>query len=130
VRLKLSLEVTSLDRLATVATTATRPVTNKRTIDTTVLVQDNHTLVIGGLIDDNRTSNETKVPGLGDIPLLGWLFKTQSDANQKTNLYIFITPRVVKSPEEADRLVSDKKSLPDSIPQKFKGGEIKLYNDK
>jgi general secretion pathway protein D len=130
VRLKLSLEVTSLDRLATVATTATRPVTNNRTIDTTVLVQDNHTLVIGGLIDDNRTSNETKVPGLGDIPLLGWLFKTQSDANQKTNLYIFITPRVVKSPEEADRLVSDKKSLPDSIPQKFKGGEIKLYNDK
>jgi general secretion pathway protein D len=132
VRLKLSLEVTSLDRLATATTglQSTRPVTNKRTIDTTVLVQDNHTVVIGGLIDDNRNSNETKVPGLGDIPLLGWLFKTQSDANQKTNLYIFITPRVVKSPEEADKLVSDKKKLPDSIPDKFKGGEIKLYNDK
>ena len=130
VRLKLSLEVTSLDRLATVATTATRPVTNKRTIDTTVLVQDNHTLVIGGLIDDNRSNNETKVPGLGDIPLLGWLFKTETDANQKTNLYVFITPRVIKSAEEADRLVSDKKQLPESIPEKFKGGEIKLYNDK
>jgi general secretion pathway protein D len=132
VRLKLSLEVTSLDRLATATTglQSTRPVTNKRTIDTTVLVQDNHTVVIGGLIDDNRNSNETKVPGLGDIPLLGWLFKTQSDANQKTNLYIFITPRVIKSAEEADKLVSDKKKLPDSIPDKFKGGEIKLYNDK
>jgi general secretion pathway protein D len=130
VRLKLSLEVTSLDRVATVATTATRPVTNKRTIDTTVLVQDNHTVVIGGLIDDNRNSNETKVPGLGDIPLFGWLFKTQSDANQKTNLYVFLTPRVIKSPEEADKLVSDKKKLPDSIPDKFKGGEIKLYNGK
>jgi len=134
VRLKLSLEVTSLDRLATANTSAagqgaTRPVTQKRTIDTTVLVQDNHTVVIGGLIDDNRNNNETKVPGLGDIPLLGWLFKTQTDANQKTNLYIFITPRVIKSPEEADRLVSDKKALPDSIPEKFKGGEIKLYKD-
>jgi general secretion pathway protein D len=128
VRLKLSLEVTSLDRLATVATTATRPVTNKRTIDTTVLVQDNHTLVIGGLIDDNRSNNETKVPGLGDIPILGWLFKTETDANQKTNLYVFITPRVIKSAEEADKLVSDKKQQPESIPEKFKGGEIKLYN--
>jgi general secretion pathway protein D len=132
VRLKLSLEVTSLDRLATVQTglTAVKPVTNKRTIDTTVLVQDNHTVVIGGLIDDNRTSNETKVPGLGDIPLLGWLFKTQSDANQRTNLYVFLTPRVVKNAEEADKLVSDKKKPTDSIPEKFKGGEIKLYNDK
>jgi general secretion pathway protein D len=135
VRLKLSLEVTSLDRLATVSTSTTtggavRPVTNKRTIDTTVLVQDNHTVVIGGLIDDNRSNNETKVPGLGDIPLLGWLFKTETDANQKTNLYVFITPRVIKSAEEADKLVSDKKQLPDSIPDKFKGGEIKLYNDK
>ena len=133
VRLKLSLEVTSLDRLATSATAsattgAVRPVTNKRTIDTTVLVQDNHTLVIGGLIDDNRSNNETKVPGLGDIPLLGWLFKTETDANQKTNLYVFITPRVIKTAEEADKLVSDKKQLPESIPEKFKGGEIKLYN--
>jgi len=127
VRLKLSLEVTSLDRLATLTTgtNSTRPVTQKRTIDTTVLVQDNHTVVIGGLIDDNRSNNETKVPGLGDIPLLGWLFKTQSDANQKTNLYVFLTPRVVKSPEEADRLVSDKKSLQEAIPKKSKEGETK-----
>jgi general secretion pathway protein D len=134
VRLKLSLEVTALDRVATAATTsgsgAVRPVTNKRTVDTTVLVQDNHTVVIGGLIDDNRNANETKVPGLGDIPILGWLFKTQSDANQKTNLFIFITPRVVKSPEEADKLVSDKKKTQELTSDKLKGGEIKLYDSK
>ncbi|MFO7708550.1 MAG: type II secretion system secretin GspD [Desulfobacterales bacterium] len=125
VRLKLSLEVTSLDRLATATTglTSTKPVTQKRTIDTTVLVQDNHTVVIGGLIDDNRNENETKVPGLGDIPLLGWLFKTQSDAQQRTNLYVFITPRVVKSPEEADKLLSEKRPPSDTV----KEGEIKLY---
>jgi general secretion pathway protein D len=127
VRLKLSLEVTSLNQLSTVATTAVRPVTNKRTIDTTVLVQDNHTVVIGGLIDDQRTGSETKVPGLGDIPILGWLFRTKSDSDQKTNLYVFLTPRVVKSAEEADKLISDKKQPPDSLPEMFKGGDIKLY---
>jgi general secretion pathway protein D len=128
VRLKLSLEVTSLDRVATVATTPTRPVTQKRTIDTTVLVQDNHTIVIGGLIDDSRNSNETKVPGLGEIPLLGWLFKTQSKGDQKTNLYIFLTPRVIKNPAEADRLLSEKRPPPDNIPAMVKEGEIKLEN--
>jgi general secretion pathway protein D len=132
VRLKLSLEVTSLDRLATQTTgvTSVRPVTQKRTIDTTVLVQDGHTIVIGGLIDDNRSNNETKVPGLGDIPILGWLFRNQTDAIQKTNLYVFLSPRVVKNAEEAEKLVSDRKKLPESIPDKFKGGEIKLYYDK
>ncbi len=131
VRMKLSLEVTSLDRLATATTgeAATRPVTQKRTIDTTVLVKDNHTVVIGGLIDDNRNENETKVPGLGDIPILGWLFKTQSNANQKTNLYVFITPRVVKSPEEADKLLSEKKLNDVVPPAPFKGGDIKLYRE-
>ena len=128
VRLKLSLEVTSLDRVATVATTPTRPVTQKRTIDTTVLVQDNHTIVIGGLIDDSRNTNETKVPGLGDIPLLGWLFKTQSKGDQKTNLYIFLTPRVIKSPTEADRILSEKRPAPDNIPAMLQKGEITLEN--
>lgn len=127
VRLKLSLEVTNLDRVATLATTATRPVTQKRTIETTVLVQDKHTVVIGGLIDDNRNENETKVPGLGDIPILGWLFKTQGDASQKTNLYIFITPRVVKSPEESDKLYSEKKPPGPTAPDTVQEGEIKLY---
>jgi general secretion pathway protein D len=128
VRLKLSLEVTNIDRVATLATSATRPVTQKRTIDTTVLVQDNHTIVIGGLIDDSRNDNETKVPGLGDIPLLGWLFKTQSKGDQKTNLYVFLTPRVIKSPAEADRILSEKRPPPDNIPAKMKAGEIDLEN--
>ena len=133
--LKLSLEVTSLDRLATAATTATRPVTQKRTIETTVLVRDSHTVVIGGLIDDNRSENETKVPGLGDIPILGWLFRNTSDAKQRTNLYVFLTPRVIKSPEEADKLLSEKRAeppppaAPPAPENAFRGGEIKLYRE-
>lgn len=128
VRLKLSLEVTNIDRVATLATSASRPVTQKRTIDTTVLVQDNHTIVIGGLIDDSMSNNETKVPGLGDIPLLGWLFRTQSKGDQKTNLYVFLTPRVIKSAAEADRILSEKRPPPDNIPAQMKAGEINLEN--
>jgi general secretion pathway protein D len=135
VRLKLSLEVTSLDRLATATTgtNSTRPVTNKRTIDTTVLVQDNNTVVIGGLIDDNRNENTTGIPGLSDIPLLGWLFRNQSNASQKTNLYVFLTPKVVKSPDEANRILSEKRQtqpvpapVPQAPPSEPPGG-IRLY---
>ena len=131
VRLKLSLEVTSLNQLATVATTATRPVTNKRTVDTTVLCQDNHTVVIGGLIDDQRTESTTAVPGLGDIPILGWLFKTQNNSNQRTNLYVFLTPKVVKNPTEADRILSEKRQtqpVPAPVPSPPSAPpEIRLY---
>jgi general secretion pathway protein D len=109
VRLNVSLEVTRVDATATESTTATRPVTRKRTVETTVLVQDNHTLVIGGLIDDSLSENVTKIPGLADIPLLGWLFSRQSKANEKTNLFIFLSPKVVKSTQEADKLLTEKK---------------------
>jgi general secretion pathway protein D len=117
VRLKVSLEVTRVDATATESTTATRPVTRKRTVETTVLVHDNHTLVIGGLIDDSLSENTTKVPGLADIPLLGWLFSTQSKANDKTNLFIFLSPRVVKISQEAYNLLSEKRAATTAGPQ-------------
>ncbi|MCP5046629.1 MAG: type II secretion system protein GspD, partial [bacterium] len=100
VRMQISLEVTNID-LASTGTNTTLPVTKKRTVDTTVIVKDNQTVVIGGLIEDSTTKNESKVPVLGDIPLLGWLFRNTSDQNIRTNLYIFLTPRVIKSPAEA-----------------------------
>jgi general secretion pathway protein D len=124
VRLNISLEVTNIDLASTLSTATTLPVTQKRTVDTTVIVKDNHTVVIGGLIDDSTTQNETKVPVLGDIPVLGWMFKSQRQTTEKTNLYIFLTPRVIKSPAEADKVYDMKKGQFDSI----EGGEIKLYN--
>jgi general secretion pathway protein D len=60
---------------------------------------------------------------LGDIPVLGWLFRDTSEKNEKTNLYIFLTPRVIKSPAEAQEIFQDKKGQMDTI----KEGEIKLY---
>jgi len=123
VRMNLSLEVTNIDLASTLTTSTTLPVTQKRTVDTTVIVKDSQTVVIGGLIDEATTVNETKVPVLGDIPILGWLFRSKSERNEKTNLYIFLTPRVIKNPAEADEVYQIKKDQMDTI----KEGEIKLY---
>ncbi len=124
VRMILSLEVTNIDLASTAATQSfTLPVTQKRTVDTTVIVKDNQTVVIGGLIDETAINNETKVPVLGDIPILGWLFRSKRQENQKTNLYIFLTPRVIKNPAEADEVLKMKQSEIDT----FQGGKIKLY---
>jgi general secretion pathway protein D len=123
VRMNLSLEVTNIDLTSTLTTSSTLPVTQKRTVDTTVIVKDNQTVVIGGLIDDSTSINTTKVPVLGDIPILGWLFRSTSQSNDKTNLYIFLTPRVIKSPAEADDVFFKKKEEIDTI----KEGQIKMY---
>ncbi len=122
VRMQISLEVTAIDQKATLTTSSTLPVTLKRTVDTTVIVRDNQTIVIGGLIDDTTTTSETKVPVLGDIPILGWLFRDTSEATTKTNLYIFITPRVIENPAEAESVLQDKKRQMDEI----RGGSFKI----
>ncbi len=107
VRLSINQEITQLDSLATTSTD--RPTTFKRTIDTTVIVKDNETVVIGGLIDDSMTKTTYKVPCLGDLPVIGWLFKTDADALEKTNLFVFLTPRVVANPAEARALFEIKR---------------------
>ena len=72
------------------------PTTTKRSMETTTIAKDQQTIVIGGLVRDNIILNERKVPLLGDIPFLGWLFKFQSRAVQKLNLLVFLTPTLVR----------------------------------
>lgn len=72
-------------------------VTKKRSWNTTVLVDDGDVLVVGGLIDETLTEAEQKIPGLGDIPLVGWLFKSQTTKKLKTNLMAFIHPTILKN---------------------------------
>ena len=67
-----------------------------RRIDTRVLIPSGNTLVMGGLVADNSTDGNTKVPILGDIPGLGWLFRQESKAQNKKDLLIFITPTIVQ----------------------------------
>lgn len=121
IRLDITQEVTRLDQLTTVS--ADRPATLKRTIETNVIVHDRHTIAIGGLIDDSMTQVQYKVPCLGDIPGLGWLFKTLSDSSDKTNLFVFLTPYVIKTAEEADNIYNDKRADLEYLQK----GSFKLY---
>ncbi len=122
VRLNISQEVTKLESTSG----EFRPTTLKRTIDTTVIVKDKNTVVIGGLIDDSFSNIEYMVPCLGNIPVLGWAFKSMSKSNDKTNLFIFLTPHVIKNPAEADMVYKKKKDQIDKI----KEGNIKMYKKK
>lgn len=85
-------------------------VTTKRSAKTSVVVKDNETIVIGGLIQDTENVTEQKFPLLGDIPGLGWLFKTKTKTRNKTNLMIMLTPKVVKDPEDMARLSEAQRS--------------------
>jgi general secretion pathway protein D len=75
---------------------------NSRSAETTVTVQDGHTIVIGGLITTNDQKTEDKVPFLGDIPILGWLFKSTHVSKERTELLIILTPTVIRNVQDAD----------------------------
>lgn len=76
-------------------------ITNKRSLDTTVVVDDGNTIVLGGLIEDSITENTQSVPFLGRIPVLGWLFKYRTEKKTKTNLMVFLRPVIVRSAEDS-----------------------------
>jgi len=76
------------------------PIINSRRADTVVVVPDGQTVVIGGLMATRKVNSEKKVPILGDIPLLGMLFKRKTTGDEKTELLIFMTPQIVKHPAE------------------------------
>jgi general secretion pathway protein D len=97
--------------------------TLKRTAKTTVIIKDGHTIVIGGLIEKIIDDTTYKVPFLGDIPILGWLFRSNSRTGDKTNLFIFLTPHIIENPTEAAEVYREKKEQIDSI----KDGGIKMY---
>lgn len=111
--LRLAIEVT-VDRLKNEASTAT-PSTFKRTASTTVVVHNEEIVVIGGMVGHDITSSDYKVPLLGDIPLLGWLFKTHDDSDKKTNMFIFIMPRIVESSPELANIYQRKRKVMEEV---------------
>jgi general secretion pathway protein D len=90
---------------------ANGPTTNKRTIESTVLVDDGAIVVLGGLLQDKYTGNQEKVPGLGDVPFFGNLFKSEARARAKTNLMVFLRPVVVRDAQATDKLSMDRYDL-------------------
>jgi len=121
IRLKISQQVTKVTSSANSAT----PTTLKRTAKTTVVVKDSATIVIGGLVGDSTQDSAYKVPLLGDIPVLGWLFSTHSTSREKTNLYVFLTPHIVRTQKDAAGLYQGKRETMGEVVE----GIIKL-NDK
>lgn len=95
---------------------------SNRTIKTNIVVNSGDTAVLGGLIRDEETVDETKIPVLGDIPVLGWLFKSRSIKKAKINLVAFITPRIIRGVGDSQRLLKDKASeRVDWIKRNFDG---------
>ena len=95
------------------------PSTTKRSATTAVVVRDKQTMVIGGLIRDNVTSSTSKVPLLGDIPILGWLFKYKTTNVEKVNLMIFITPYIIKNESDVAELTKKKADALEKFRDKY-----------
>jgi len=91
------------------------PSFSKRVLRNTVLAENGKTVVLGGLIGTNINETVTKVPWLGDIPLLGWLFKTKSTEEKKTNLLVFINPTVIRGPEDLARVTGRNRMVADGL---------------
>jgi general secretion pathway protein D len=83
-------------------------ITSKRSIESNVLVDDGQIIVLGGLIEDRLSDNDEKVPGLGDIPVVGNLFKYQNRRRTKTNLMVFLRPTVIRSTEQNSNVAADR----------------------
>jgi general secretion pathway protein D len=104
VRLQIYQEVSSIQDSANAAGV----ITNKRSVESSVLVDDGQIIVIGGLIQDTVNDSLAKVPGLGDLPLIGGLFKYNNRSRTKTNLMVFLRPTLLRSTQRADSLTSDR----------------------
>jgi len=119
VRLKIFQENISLKK----GTEIYRPTTLKRSAETTVIVKDKNTVVIGGIIGESAEKATYKTPCLGDIPVLRWLFSALSRSQNKTNLFVFITPYVIENPTEAKEIYDKKKENMEGVQR----GAVKMY---
>lgn len=106
VKLDIYQEVSSID--AQSANSTAGIITNKRALDTSVLLDDGQIMVLGGLLEDSVSHGRDAVPGLGKIPVLGALFRSDSRKRAKTNLMVFLRPHVVRDPAAGQRLTRDR----------------------
>jgi general secretion pathway protein D len=98
---------TANDLVSTTTSTLSAPTVNQREAQTTVSVKDGETVVLGGIINDTFSKTVSKVPLLGDLPVIGYLFRSSNKTVTKTELLVFMTPHVVRAPEDARKLRHD-----------------------
>ncbi len=94
----------------------------KRDVNTQIIVNSGDTSVIGGLMQDKDSDTVAKVPILGDIPILGWLFKSDQKAKEKDDLLIFITPRIIRNAQDSHQVMDDKLSERLDFIKKYEDG--------
>jgi general secretion pathway protein D len=105
VKLTIFQEVSSIDYTKS---STSGLITNKRSIESNVLVDDGSIIVLGGLLSDEYAGAASQVPALGDIPVLGWLFKSESRSRTKKNLMVFLRPVVVRDAAASDALSNNR----------------------
>ena len=111
IRMTIFQESSSLSAETAPGTSNAGPTTNKRSIESNVVVDDGQILVLGGLIEDTYTDEKSKVPLLGDIPYVGALFRSELRKKKRTNLMVFLRPTVLRDSESANKLSVDRYDL-------------------
>jgi general secretion pathway protein D len=124
VKLDIYQEISSLKDQSDTVTISVGPSITKRSTKTSVVVKDSQTVVIGGLMQEKEEEAVTKVPLLGDIPVLGWLFKQKSLTKNKTNLLVFLTPNVIKTPERLMEMTTTKQREFSVAENRYVQGEL------
>lgn len=121
VRLEVYQEISRLGETINVGNGLQVPKTTKRSAKTVISASDNQTIVLSGLMETNDTVSESKVPVLGDIPLIGALFRTKTKTKQKTNLLIFLTPHIIDGPEDLEEVHRVKMLQREEFMKRFYG---------
>ncbi|VAW85297.1 General secretion pathway protein D [hydrothermal vent metagenome] len=116
------------DSIAASAVNASDLITNTRSFKTSVIVDDGKMIVLGGLIKDELIESQQKVPFLGDIPLLGALFRHKNTTKLKTNLMVFIKPTVLRSSEDSVKVTNQKYSMIRQYQQQQGSGGVALMS--
>ena len=106
IQLDISQEVSSLSAVA--VTGAADIVTNRRSIKTTVLADNGGTIVLGGLITDDRRSSRSEVPGLGKLPLIGGLFRNKQESSRRQTLFVFLRPTILRTRSDVSAVSNDR----------------------
>lgn len=123
-------EISSIDQTTStpISKDASVPAINVRSADTVAVTPDGQTVIIGGLMETTKAQNDTKIPVLGDLPLLGNLFKRRTKTGSNTELLIFLTPHIVAAPSELAAL-SEKEKAKALQPGSFDEKELNKFLD-
>ncbi len=128
IRLDVKQEVSALGNKEQVSSTISQYKINEKKLETTIVLRDQQTGVIGGLISQSDAKSGSKIPFLGDIPLLGWLFKTRDNRTEKKSLLLVLTPYIIRSDDDYRKILDRKTKEREEFGRLYFGEKIKVYD--